>query len=439
MADAQQARRVIEGLRSGIPYREMAHEIVLGRENQIALLNRMMDLTGEGHRPKFPAVFLRASYGQGKTHLMQSYWGSASDRNWVVSYVSLSKETPIDRMDLLYPKIIASTYVPGAKFGSMSLIVDQALSRSQVLAEARAQEFSPRAMAVLDNLVTHNEGYSELLQDVSGTFLPIGRLKQLYRANFNRPLKISNSPMRDEAYEYLRLTDALIRWAGYAGWLILFDEVELIGKLGKGARARSYASIGRILDLAMPGTLSSWALASNFLTDVVHQRNDQEIAPAWLQSRSKTADDPLVNWCRQGIDALIESKPLDPLSRQQIDGLLEQIYLLHQDAYAWRPPQSLDGLIRFVHNMAPAQDTRIRTYVRLSLTILDIWFQYGVNPTIRVGNVEDEDLAEEASPAPESATPAQSVFPVEGGQNAFEQVNEEGKGYVRFISHPPRS
>ena len=36
----------------------------------------------------------------------------------------------------------------------------------------------------------------------------------------------------------------LFRRIGYGGWFILFDEAELIGRLGKKARAKSYNKRG---------------------------------------------------------------------------------------------------------------------------------------------------------------------------------------------------
>ena len=393
MDDPQRLRRVVEGLRSGIPYQEMAQAIVFGRESQITQLNRLMEQTEDARRPKFPAMVIRAHYGEGKTHLLQSFWGAAADRNWVVSYISLSKETPLDRLDQIYPKIIDSTFVPGGKMAGIESIVDEGLKAPQILAEARAMEFSARVMAILDNLVAHNEGYPELIQDISGTFLSAAELKRIYRGNFSRALKLERTVMREEAFEYLRLVDWLIHRAGYQGWLILFDEVELIGKFGRGARSRAYASIGRLLNLSAPHLLTVWALASNFLTDVIYQRNDQAAAPGWLQSRPK--EQHLAAFCQEGIGALVEAKSLEPLSRDQVDQLIMQIYSFHRDAYSWQPPQEPRDLIRLIRNLAPAQDTRLRTVVRLSLTILDIWFQYGVDPSLSIGQVEDEDLAED--------------------------------------------
>ena len=43
----------------------------------------------------------------------------------------------------------------------------------------------------------------------------------------------------------LRFAAKLLAAAGYAGWVVLFDEVELIGRYSLQQRAKSYAELAR--------------------------------------------------------------------------------------------------------------------------------------------------------------------------------------------------
>jgi len=388
---------VVEGLRSGVPYRDMAKAMALGRERNIDSVRKLLDQIEQDRSLKFPGYVLRASYGEGKTHLLHSLWGLAEARNWVVTCVSLSKETPLDRMDYLYPKIQENTYIPGSSQPGIASVVAQALE-GQLLAEARALELSPRVMAVLDNLVIHDEGFDELLADLGGEFLSNADLKRIYRSNLGRALQLPRSTMRDEAFEYMRLVDWLIKKAGYAGWLILFDEVELIGKLGRGARSQAYANMGHLLSGCLPRTLTIWALAANFHGDVLIGRRDREECTAWLAGRGRLAEQ--VPWCVAAIAALDESKLLDPLAGHEIQSLLVQILELHEQAYGWHAPFTGSDLYQQVRRFAPTQDTRLRTVVRLGLTILDIWMQYGEAPEIEyLQPLEDSALGEEGDDA----------------------------------------
>jgi len=395
------ARVVIEGLRSGVPYLELAREVVLGREGTINNLQRLMEAVEQGRPPRVPAYFYRANYGQGKTHLLYSFRGLAQERNWVVSLLTLSKETRLDRLDLIYPKVVAETYIPGKRQPGWARIVTQALEEPFVLSEVREAGLSPRVEAVLDNLASPNvkiDDYTDLLADIRGTFLRLNDLKRIHRQTFGRPLKLERSVIRDEIPHYFRLMDWLIRRAGYEGWLILFDEAELIGTLGRGGRSRAYANMGRLLSGFLPHTLTVWALASNFEADVLDARRDGEECPAWLASRPK--EEALVPWCEAALSALRQAVLLDPLPVPKLHALIGQILDLHQEAYGWQCPFGAaelgEKVTALVHNWL-TRDAPVRTWVRVTITVLDIWFQYGEDPVVtRMEDLENAPLAEEA-------------------------------------------
>jgi hypothetical protein len=376
------ARQVVEGLRSGVPYREMAKSIVFGREKTITQVSRILESIEQGRSQKSSAYIVRANYGEGKTHVLNSLWGLAEDGNWVVSQVSLSRETPLDRLEQLYPKLMENTYVPGSRQPGITRVVTAALDEMHLLAELRELDLAPRVSALVDNLISHNEGMPELMADVEGRFLSTTELKQIYRKNYAKPLKLPRSTIRNDIYDYFRLIDWLIKKAGFAGWLILFDEVELIGKLGKGARCRAYGQMGRLIAGSLSHTATVWAVASNFNSDVLQARGDREEAARYLAARPK--DETLAPYAEEAIDALLEAKMLDPLSKTQVRGLISQIYQLHLDAYGWQAPFSEEELYEQIRTLTPTQDTRVRTWVRLCLMVLDIWYQYGEAPTVAV-------------------------------------------------------
>ncbi len=391
---AYDARQVVEGLRSGVPYREMAKNIVFGRERILTSVAKLMESAEQEKAQKSPAFMVRANYGEGKTHFLHSVWGLAEDRNWVVSQVSLSRETPLDRMDYLYPKIMENTYIPGSHQPGIARVITEALDQPHLLADVRSLDLSTRVTVVIDNLINRSEGFPDLIADLEGRFLTSSELKQIHRKNFGKPLKIPRTTTREEVYHYLRAMDWFIRRAGYQGWLILFDEVELIGKFGKGARCRSYANMGRLISESVPHTMTVWSVASNFNADVLIARKDQEEVPRYLENRP--AEAALAPFAELAMEALLESRLLEPLTKTQVKDLIAQIYDLHQDAYGWEIPFSAQELYEQVRAFTPTQDTRVRTWVRLTLTVLDIWYQYGTAPTVAVINpLHDEALDEE--------------------------------------------
>lgn len=57
-------------------------------------------------------MVISGKYGEGKTHLLNTVFNLAHSNNMVVSYLSLSKETPMDKLYLVYQKLIQNTYLP---------------------------------------------------------------------------------------------------------------------------------------------------------------------------------------------------------------------------------------------------------------------------------------------------------------------------------------
>ncbi len=387
------ARVIIEGLRSGIPYRETAETMTVGREENLRTMAALRDAIAGGRKPKIFGQVIRAQYGEGKTHLLHTLASSAWDANWVVSMLSLSKESPLDRLDYLYPKIVQNILRPGSHVSGLTRIVSDAVSTPMVLAESRDIPLSARTRVILDNLVRQNAGMEELVADVEGQFLTLADLKRIHRENFNKPLKLASTRIKDEILSYLALVDWLIVRAGYQGWLILFDEVELIGKFGRGARARSYVNLGRFLAGIAERTLSVWAVAGNFQTDVLLGRQDLDKIPEWLLSRANEAEG--VEWAQLAMGELSAARPLDPPSSAQIRELMGHILAIHQSAYQWRAPLGADRFYDLVRENLGVMDARLRTWIRLGISLLDLWFLYGMDGSgARVQDLTEIDLSE---------------------------------------------
>ena len=106
------ARHVIEALRSGVPSRAVGEYFSEARPEMLHKLRSRMDAVRETGRSD--GMIFTGRYGEGKTHLLNTVFNMATTSNMVVSLVSLGKETPMDKPYLLYRKLVANTYLPGA-------------------------------------------------------------------------------------------------------------------------------------------------------------------------------------------------------------------------------------------------------------------------------------------------------------------------------------
>ncbi len=393
-----QARVIIEGLRSGIPYRETADTMTVGRQDNLRSLASLMETVAAGRRPKTFGQIVRAQYGEGKTHLLHAMASQAWDANWVVSLVSLSKESPLDRLDHLYPKIAQNLMRPGSRVAGLQPLVTEALQASLFLSESRTLSLSDRTRLVLDNLARQDAGFEDLVGDLEGNFLTAVELKRIHRENFSKSIQLPASRVKDEVPYYFLLVDWLIQRAGYQGWLILFDEVELMGKFGRGGRARSYGNLGRFLAGMGERTVSVWAVAGNFQKDVLIDRGDVERAPEWLMSRPQDVNS--VAWARLALDELSSARPLEPPSAVAVKELIGQVFRLHQEAYGWTAEMDESAFWERVRSQLPSTDAKLRTWVRLSLALLDNALLYGADGgAVRAGALDEVDLSEDDADA----------------------------------------
>ena len=69
--------------------------------------------------------------------------------------------------------------------------------------------------------------------------------RKLREAGEGATFALSKVTARDLALQRFRFAAQLIVAAGYSGWVLLFDEVELIGRYSLLQRAKSYGEIAR--------------------------------------------------------------------------------------------------------------------------------------------------------------------------------------------------
>ena len=105
-----EARHIIEALRSGVPSRAVGQYFSEARPRIMREISDRLDSVCDAG--KSSGMIISGKYGEGKTHLLNTVFNLAHSNNMVVSYLSLSKETPMDKLYLVYQKVIQNTYLP---------------------------------------------------------------------------------------------------------------------------------------------------------------------------------------------------------------------------------------------------------------------------------------------------------------------------------------
>jgi hypothetical protein len=181
--------------------------------------------------------------------------------------------------------------------------------------------------------------------------------------------RIEKIPVRELALHRFRFTARLIVAAGYAGWVLLIDETELIAKYSLMQRAKSYAELarwmGKLEESRYAGITSVFTITPAFQSIVLEGNDDLERVPNRLRARGTENDLLLASQAERGMRVIQnESIRLKPPDSAGLDQTYEKIRAIHANAYNWTPPP--------VPSVEPLGTTRMRQYIRGWITEWDL-------------------------------------------------------------------
>ena len=395
MADFQ-AMHVIEALRSGVPSRTVGAYFSEARPGMLNRIRTRMDaVTASG---KSDGMSFRGSYGERKTHMLNTILSIASEKNMVVSCVSLGKETPMHLPHLLYSKLIANTYLPGTEQPGFRQKLEEIAPGSGVAGELQAYtatglETNKIYFVLKDMWETQDDDEREqFLADLEGDFVSSALVKRVFRRVTGKPAQFNQNFTKTKHYgDYFAFMSALFRRLGYAGWVILFDEAELIGRLGKKARAKSYGTMQSFLrpSAMLEAVCSVFAFSSSFTEEVIDKKHEFENAETIF------ADDAAsLKAAKATLNAIIDAPELASLSKAEILRVLESIQEFHGMAYDWEPQIDPET----IYNETEGAGYLLRTRIRAAIELLDQLYQYGKAGKISITELGKEQFEEDDTP-----------------------------------------
>lgn len=432
------ARRALEALRAGVPNRDAVVELgsmQVGVEDRFA---EILEAVGAGStelpatasslvtspaRSATRAMLIGGGFGTGKSHLLEHLANMALSQGFVVSKVVVSKETPLHDPAKVFRAAIDEARVPGrpgSAIDEIAIAVDLNSPAYRVLYRWVNRDESPvdSQFAATLYLFEYARGDDEfrdrILRFWAGDKLSVTEIRQRLREHgAAASYRIASVREGDLSRQRFRFVSRLARAAGYRGWLVLFDEVELIGRYTIGQRAKSYAEIARWVkgdreDLDAPiGAVL--ATVDDYETQVLEGKNDLELVPKRLRALETEAGDLQATLAEAGMRIIShEQVKLQPPAQDELDRTYSRLKEIHGQAFGWEPPE-VPGLERLPSN-------RMRQYVRAwinewDLVRLDPSYQPDIeSDALEVDLSEDSGLeAEESDDADggvgDSATP----------------------------------
>jgi hypothetical protein len=389
------ARNAIEALRAGVPNRAAIR--LLGsnedslRGEFLGRLVRCRAALAEGRQ--VDGLLLAGAFGAGKSHQLGYLGELAQQENFVVSLVPISKEAPLFDPARLFAAAIRVAAVPRANDDVMTAVMSRLKPNSasyDELEEWTTAEVQSGRLASLFAALLHliprgaidADAHARMARFFGGGKLGVMMARGWLRAaGAGRLFNIRAVREADLALQRLRFAPRLLRAAGFSGWCVLLDEVELIGRYSPLQRGRSYAELARWLGLEkgeeIPGLLTVAAVTSDFHDEMFNRRRDDELIPPRLEERGMQRQAVMA---RKGIEWLERHQSaLNPPTEAALGRSLEKIARLYHDVYGWAPPATAVGQV--------LASTSMRQHVKSWITIWDIERLYGVTPRIEADTI----------------------------------------------------
>jgi hypothetical protein len=204
----------------------------------------------------------------------------------------------------------------------------------------------------------------------AGDPLPVADLRRrLKETGAAATYRLSTIKERDLSIQRFRFVSRLARAAGFNGWIILLDEVELIGRYTVLQRARSYGEIARWVrgDRDDPGAPVCAVLTTvdDFEAQVLVGKNDAELVPKRLRMKGTVEDELAASQAETGMRIIErEQVAIQPPGQDELDRTYAKLKHIHAEAYGWDPPD-VSGIERLPSN-------RMRQYVRAWISEWDL-------------------------------------------------------------------
>jgi hypothetical protein len=399
---AVQARRAIEALRAGVPSQDA---IAATGSGQSTVEDRFTALCQQAAQGRPGGLLIGGGFGSGKSHLLGHLARLALDDGYTVSRVVISKETPLydpakvfaaavesavfaDRPRPAMVEAAAAIDVDGREFAEL---VRWAAGSGSGLNERFAATLSLFAQARERDAAWANAIVRFWSGDPIATVELRRRLKEVGELRPSLPAV----SVRELAEQRIRFAPRLLTAAGSAGWILLFDEVELIGRYSLLQRARAYAQIARWVrgEHGGPGTplAAVLAMTDDYEAAVITGRRDGTVVPEKLQAKQTPQADALAVAAAAGMRIIDrEMQLLTPPDDAELRQVYERLKQLHGEVFGWTPPE-VTGLERL-------GATRMRQYVRAWINEWDLKrLDAGYRPDTEIVDVstdyrEDTDL-----------------------------------------------
>ncbi|MGH7068987.1 MAG: BREX system ATP-binding domain-containing protein [Acetobacteraceae bacterium] len=395
---ALDARMAIEALRAGVPNRS-AIRLLASADSPLAqeFQNRLRACRqGLREDRAVDGIIIAGAFGAGKSHQLGYLGELARQENWIVSLLPISKETPLFDPAKVFAAAVRTAIVPDANDDVMTAAMQRLGERrnddvrlelwtDEEVRNGRLARLFAALLRLIQKGNVQPDDLARIARFFGGAKLNLGEVKRwLKEAGVAKLFQLSPVRARDLTRQRLRFAPRLLTAAGFSGWCILLDEVELIGRYSLLQRGKSYSELAWWLGMddktGIPGVFTIAAITEDFSAAMFDRMGDDETVAPLLEQRGLAHEGALA---RLAIGRLKrEDYRLNAPDESHLRQALAKIRILYEDAYGWQPPST---------ELAPPQASKfMRQHVKSWITAWDIQRLYGESARIRIEKFEPD-------------------------------------------------
>ena len=407
------AQTVLNSLKGGVVPRIGLPYITVGRKAEIEALLHDVDVIQEGGAS---FRFIVGRYGSGKSFLLQTIRNYVMDKNFVVVDGDLSPERRLQGSKgqglATYRELIQNLSTKTRpEGGALTLILDRWINsvQTQVVSEGIASD-DPKFEAAVDQKIygvissltelVHGFDFAKLLNMyyhayMSGDDETKAKVVKWFRGEYSHKTEAKKDLGVDiiisdsDWYEYLKLFATFFRQAGYAGLMIMIDELVNIYKIPNAiSRQYNYEKILTMYNDTLQGKAKYLGIIMCGTPQAVEDRRRGVYSYEALRCRlasGKFAQES----AREMYAPVIR---LEPLTAEEMLVLTEKLADMHANLYGYERTITDNDLAQFIkiEYARVGADTNItpREIIRDFIELLDIVWQ---NPDKKITDLLNSD------------------------------------------------
>lgn len=354
-----QTRQILESLRTGVPIREAVQLVGSGQPDLEEKFSDLLDDIRTG-KPRLNNGFIFfGDFGTGKSHALEFFSSAAANKNFVISRATISKNLQLSNHRAVLSQLMSQMSTTEHREEALARILDDSNSKGfdysdleswcQTEVEAgRLSSIYKEIASKLHMLRYGTEEFDKLMSYFAGSASQV----EIKRAIGAPRAEVPTAENR--SLQTLHFLSRLFVYLGYNGWLLLFDELELIRVIGSPkalvARGKSYAAITDWFGLGNKKSVRSIAaigcMTTSFVADIIEDQgqdswNDYQLIPAAL-AVSKSSElvkqaTTAMNFLRdQDSDTSLQLKWPNKSAKVKLQASIKELY---DEAYGTSSPE----------------------------------------------------------------------------------------------------